>query len=94
MENINISAILRDLDMTGGGFHLTADDILQLYLAPLHIKAIHIDMIHSLICYQQILIIMCHTGTVDMGAEIPFCHTAQTLVIDFISDLTDGSVLF
>ena len=94
MENVNILAILGNLDMTGCGFHLTADDILQLYLALLHIKTIYIDMIHTLICHQKILIIMCHAGTVDMGTEIPLCHTAQPLVVDFISDFADGTVLF
>ena len=39
--------------MPGRRFHLAADDILQLHLTLLYIKTIHIDMIHSLIRYQQ-----------------------------------------
>ena len=80
--------------MTGCGFHLTADDILQLHLALLHIKTIYIDMIHTLICHQKIFIVMRHTGTVDMRTEIPLCHTAQSFVVDFIGDLADGTILF
>ena len=63
--------------MTGRRFHLAADDILQLHLTLLYIKTIHIDMIHSLIRYQQIFVVMRHTSTVDVGAEIALCHTAQ-----------------
>ena len=79
--------------MTGCGFHLTADDILQLHLTLLYIKTIHIDMIHSLIRYQQIFVVMRHTSTVDVGAEIALCHTAQSFMVDLVGDLSDGTIL-
>ena len=79
--------------MSGRGLYLAPDDIREGNLAVLHVKAVDIDMIHTLIGNQQIFIVMCHSCTVDMRSEIPVCQTSETLVEDFVRDLADGAVL-
>ena len=49
-------------------------------------------MIHPLVSHQQIFIVMGHSGTVDMRSEITLRHTSQSLMVDFIRDLSYGTV--
>ncbi len=79
--------------MPGGGLQFAADNVRQYHLAGDNVKPIDIHMVHALICHQKVFIVMGHSGTVDMGPEIPLRHTPQPLMEDFIRDFADGAIL-
>ncbi len=79
--------------MPGGRFYGASDHICQHYLTAQRIKAVYVHMVHALVCHQQVFIVMGHPGAVDMGPEIPLCHTSQPLVENLIRNLPDGSII-